>query len=125
MTSLSETRGYFFCHRFLSGIQKGIQALHAYQNIYENYPSSLGFEFYREVLERWEKEKTVIFLDGGDSQNIIEIYNVLKTFDYPSGIMYEDERSLNGAATATGIILDENTPIEVMSYVSQFKLASN
>ena len=63
-----------------------------------------------QMLEDWAgQHKTVVLLNGGNSNDLIEIHQQLlnETVGYPFGIFYEDQQSLNSAATCVGIVVPE------------------
>jgi len=99
-------RAYFFVNSWLSSIQKGIQVAHCVAEI-SSQSATIACE---EMFLEWvQKFKTIIVLEGGSQENLKEIEALIDSInhDYPWAIVYEDEESLNGAATCVGIILPE------------------
>ncbi len=102
-------RAYFFCNFAIRTIQQGIQASHALAEMYEKYsPESIQGS----MLGEWARDhKTTILLNGGFHGTLIEIIKQFQNLEigegmvYPYSIFFEDEYTLNGAATAVGIIL--------------------
>lgn len=100
-------KGLFFGHTFLSGGQKTLQAGHVIGELFLQH--QFGTKP-RENLYNWvEFHKTIIAFDGGDCQDLQEIYEVIETIgedhDLPYGQFFESKRSLNGALTSVGIIV--------------------
>ena len=90
-------------HIYLSEKQLGIQTSHI--------TSELSVELKGQDLKdykTWAKEhKTVIMLGGGFSSNIARIAEVIGQSSYSGVMFHEAEEALNGALTATGLILPE------------------
>lgn len=103
-------RGYFFALMQLSPIQAGIQAAHCV--------SEMTLE-YNYIFDEWaQSHKTIILLNGGNHQDLNQLYDELKiitkTLIYKIGgannhlpvvKFTEDEQSLNNATTCVGIII--------------------
>lgn len=98
-------RAYFFGNMYLSSIQQGIQAAHATAEMFLKYNKNNS---HRKQLHAWaSKEKTMILLNAGYSQ---EIYNLVTFFKdknnpYPWTEFKESKEALDGAITIAGIIL--------------------
>jgi len=106
-------RAYFFCNYYLSSIQQGIQSAHVLAEMYLNTKAQRSIYDLRFTLEKWARDhKTIIVLNGGNSESVENIYNELVSIDienrYPRAIFREDSISLNGAVTCCGIILPYN-----------------
>ncbi len=100
-------RAYFLCNSWLSGIQKGIQGAHALTELVmglNNETPDFSKTFYK-----WAKDhKTMIFLEGGSQENLMDWIDFLNTQDedkvIPYNLFQEDEESLNECVTAVVII---------------------
>lgn len=95
----------FVAGHYLSPLQCGLQTAHA---VSEMSIEPLGSP----LFYRWAAEhKTIIILNAINSKGVIEAAARLKEFavelDLPYSLFCEDEESLNGAATAAGIIVPE------------------
>ena len=105
-------RAYFFCNFYLSSIQQGIQSAHCMHEMFTKY-RDVNTEPQTSVLYDWaNNHKTMIVLNGGDSQSIAELYELLaplaKEGFFPFAKFSEDERSLNNALTCVGVVLPES-----------------
>jgi hypothetical protein len=84
----------------LSGIQKGIQSLHAtveYSNCYGQDKNYL----------QWSNvDKTVIILDGGSSGDMLKLAEKLWGYDIKHANFYEPD--LNNAMSAIAFLVGEN-----------------
>jgi|688.fasta_scaffold330350_3 hypothetical protein len=95
-------RAYFLTNMYLSSIQHGIQSLHALQEINNKYGTT------NELLVDWaENHKTAIVLNGGTSEQMANIVNLLnnETNEYPWAIF--NEPSIDNALTSIGIIVPD------------------
>ena len=111
-----EYRGYVFVNRALSSIQKGVQGAHAlveltskpeYQQV--NVPGSLPSA---RALDTWRiLDKTLVFLDCGFHQEILEHYltaaSFCEKFKLPHALFVEDDWTMNSMATAFAIIVPD------------------
>lgn len=91
---------------YLSSLQQGLQSAHCIADMFVKYQQSTKEEF----LFNWaENHKTIIILNGGNSQELFDLYERFRDIDhpYPFGAFNEDIQSLNGAMTCVGIILPE------------------
>lgn len=127
---------YHFVMYNLSGIQKGIQAYHSgveYSNKYSNDDN----------YKKWANEdKTVIILDGGGSNDMLDRMKELESFGIPFASFKEPD--LNGATSAIAFLVEDDaynyikiygdpTPEEeiidrdyhIYQYLKSFKLAAN
>lgn len=117
-------RLYSITNMYTNGIHAGIQTAHLVhemrmvtQGLAER--NVLGKVFVEEsareqlaVYDEWAKNhKTIIVLNGGYHSNIEFVYEKLKRIGFelnlPNAIFHEADDALNGAATATGIIVPE------------------
>lgn len=100
-------RFYTFCNYYLSSIQQGIQSAHCLAEMFAADPWIA-----QNMLFEWaQNHKTIVVLNGGNSENIIATYAVLcrlcDELEYPYGVFKEDIASLNSAYTCTGVIVPE------------------
>jgi len=100
-----ELRFYTFINCYLSSIQAGIQSAHLVHELLLRYmvanthASRLAFDWAR-------NHKTIIVLNGGNSEEIWEVRQVLEPqFEYPWAIFRESERALDGIITGVGVVL--------------------
>jgi hypothetical protein len=105
-------RAYYFVNWYLSSIQQSVQALHATSEMFVKYGPFEGRKHsmqYKMLIEWAKSHKTVILLNGGHNEDILNLYNFLYTkgHSYPWSEFYESEESLGGIMTAIGIILPE------------------
>lgn len=118
-------RLYSFAHSFLSDLQKGLQTAHLVAEL-----SKTNSQLYWEWAQL---DKTIIILDGGNTEQILEVYRKLCCFNtpHPKAIFREDVKSLNGSVTCCGVIapynrsrswaMSELPPIE--QFITQYRLA--
>jgi hypothetical protein len=112
-------RAYFLCNTWLSGIQKGIQGSHALAELVNHYGDGEGF---KRIFSEWATDyKTMIFLEGGTQENLIQWGCFLddqdsgqpdpekplhtQSYFMPYESFSEDEESLNGCTTAVIILV--------------------
>lgn len=103
-------RLYSFVNFYLSSIQQGIQTAHCVSNLFaecEGSKTPAG-----RVLYDWaENHKTIITLNGGNNQSILEAHQVLVSYgaelNLPVTIFYEDDQSLGGIATSCAIVVPD------------------
>jgi len=124
-------RAYFFVNSWLSGIQKGIQVAHCVAEMADSamvveswaHDNPVGqgrrkaareanpeFIKMHDAYCDWAKgEKTIIVLDGGGHNDLLDIFSIFEDDDDASAYAYayfsEDDESLNGAWTCVGIIV--------------------
>lgn len=108
---MSELRLYTFVNFYLSSIQQGIQSAHIAHELFVKYKNNKN---QIEKIYEWATDhKTMIVLNGGPNQSIIEINNLFNDivsdllFITPFTSFYEDDPSLGGIMTSVGIILPE------------------
>ena len=91
----------FVAGHYLSPLQCGLQTAHAVSN--------MSVEPTKEYNNWAKNDKTIIICNAANSKGVGDTYEVLKRFgdlrELPVSIFHEDENSLNGAATACGIIV--------------------
>jgi hypothetical protein len=103
-------RLYTFVNCYLSPFQHGVQTAHVVSELFAHYDSDWKWQEQRKRLWDWAKNhKTIIVLAGGDSATLAQTFEELssRSGEFPIARFHEDERSLNGAMTAFGIILPE------------------
>lgn len=111
-------RLYTFTNYYMSPIQHGIQTAHIVGDLAAIYASSRHSELSAAELINhlnnqilfldWaENHKTIIVCNGGNSADLLSLYQQLSVMDldFPFVKFHEDEQSLNGACTAVGIVL--------------------
>jgi hypothetical protein len=103
-------RYYNFGNYYLAGIHAGIQALHVVGEIWSRYgcdslQAKIGLD--------WAKNhKTAVLLNAGNAAGVAAVFSLFEKWEkegmtLPYAKFHEDEESLNGALTATGIVLPE------------------
>ena len=110
MTTPSNFRLYSFVNYYLSPLQHGLQTAHC---VSELSVAALRKSAASEAFKNWAKhDKTIIICKGGNDAQLRELAKSLKAygkrFNLPSTLFVEDEQSLNGAATATAIVVPES-----------------
>lgn len=104
-------RLYTFTNFYLSSIQQGIQSAHCLHELFLNYPAEPSTLASTKLFDWANNHKTMIVLNGGDSQSLSELYGELvplaRSGNFPLAKFSEDERSLNNALTCVGIVLPE------------------
>jgi len=108
-------RLYSFVNYYLSDLQRGLQTAHVVAELGASYPRLtpqvplITEEPATRILWDWAiNHKTIIILNGGNSAELIKLYNELVSplrSRYPVAFFEEDEASLNMATTAVGIVL--------------------
>jgi hypothetical protein len=112
-------RAYFFCHSWLSGIQKGIQGAHAISDLVN--VASGGEDFMRIYSEWASNHRTMIFLEGGNQDSLHDWHTLLATqphvipkknvpleeqrYTMPFRVFREDKSSLNDCSTAVVVLV--------------------
>lgn len=118
-----ELRLYSFVIFYLSSIQQGIQTQHLATQIgvdmdnaeEGNGPQYLSLQDARSAILTWDEwrrmHKTTIVLNGGALQNVLDTAGLINDFAVRNGLPFgdfnEDEYSLGGIQTCTGIVLPE------------------
>lgn len=99
----------FVANHYLSPLQCGLQTAHVVSEL-----SSCGFSFssQRETYEQWAaKDKTIIICGAGNHQGVLDCHaELMRTGDalgLPVALFREDEQSMNGMATACGVIVPQ------------------
>ena len=104
----NQKRAYFWGNFYLSAIQQGIQSLHCLGEMFVKYGAD--HDEREDMLYDWaEHHKTVVVLNGGDSNDLLHIAAnmAVDENDLPWAMWQEDERALSNATTCIGIIVDE------------------
>ncbi len=98
----------------MAPLQKGLQTAHTVSNLFVKYERVLfaGKSEYR-MLKQWaENYKTIIILNGGNSAELLQIYNELMLLNsslvFPFTKFEEDIESLNGALTCVSLVIPMN-----------------
>lgn len=101
----------FVANLYLSPLQHGLQTAHVVSELSQ---LPLGDEP-RAIFDDWaRRDKTIVILGAGNSLGVREAYSTLSNLvaqlnmELPIAIFHEDEQSLNGAATACGVILPDH-----------------
>lgn len=109
---MTEYRCYTLTHFMLSSIQQGIQSGHAAMELVNKYyqcePVYKVDEEQFDVVLSWIRDnKTIICLNGGNSESMIDWVEFLDTYHnkFPWVTFHEDENSLEGILTSIAIIL--------------------
>lgn len=98
----------FVANHYLSPLQCGLQTAHVVGELSQMH-------FYRNIFERWAKvDKTIIICAAGNHKGVVDAFEQIRTITViradmhlPYSIFHEDEQSMNGMATACGIIVPE------------------
>lgn len=115
-------RGYAWGNMYLRSIQQGIQGWHANNEIFNTY--KLDSAEVKTFLAWNKSHKTLIVLNGGYAENLMEIYKALQTLAnrlkrsakdqkamgvkaIPVTLFREEKASLNEAVTSVFTVLPE------------------
>lgn len=104
-------RLYSMTNYYLSSLQKGLQTAHVVGNMSKREHDNSMNRKVKKIFREWtDKDKTIIILNGGNHEAIVEWYIYLSKFSdfYPVAGFQEDTASLNGAYTAVGIVLPDS-----------------
>ena len=108
-------RAYFWGNFYLSSIQQGIQALHTLGNMFVKYD---GGALEPMVYEWADNHKTVVVMNGGDSNDLHEIAHIVKDQTrYPWATFTEE--GIMDALTCVGIVVDD----QMVGYVNEVRSA--
>lgn len=103
-----ELRLYTFtANLYLSPLQVGLQTAHIVGELSASTDMTLQ---QRAVFDAWAaKNKTIIILGAGNHRGVVEVAEELEELatklDLPHAVFYEDEVSMNGMATAAGVVV--------------------
>lgn len=107
MSSPQEFRLYtFVAGLYLSELQKGLQTAHVVGEVSQYKPNtSQGRDF-----STWAREdKTIVICSAANHQGVVDCWAELERVNsalcLPAAIFREDEQSMNGMATACGVIV--------------------
>tara|TARA_Y100001973_G_C5182760_1_gene325895 strand:+ start:712 stop:1116 length:405 start_codon:yes stop_codon:yes gene_type:complete len=114
MPNVEKYSCYVFVHTHLSAIQKGVQAAHAVAELV-NHETKLPIENQSVGFDQWiKKDKTMIFLDGGNTKQLWGKYHQFALEDSRNGqdslpyIWREDAETLGTLVTAFAVIFKSN-----------------
>ena len=103
----------FVAGLYISELQKGLQTGHALTEMHAHLLRNHStMEVQREIYDDYcLNHKTIVILNALNSAGVEEAYQKLSyfgdRFQLPVSIFFEDQASLNGAATATGIVVPD------------------
>jgi hypothetical protein len=112
-------RGYVFCHFYIKPLLQGVQANHASVEWSLFPPKSQEYKTYLS----WAKaHKTLVYLNGGFTGQLTALAAALKVLAaqwkkkppkgtwraLPVSAFYEDQQTLGGILTATGLVVPES-----------------
>ena len=102
-------RAYFLTNMYLSSIQNGIQTAHCTAEFYVKY--GINTPKGKIVYDWASQDKTMIVLNGGYCSALRDFAEFLNNDlnPFPWATFNESQEALDGALTATGIILPEDT----------------
>ena len=98
----------FVANHYLSPLQCGLQTAHVVSELSQFHPNVKQGE----AFNRWARnDKTIIICGAGNHRGVVDCYSELdrlaSALALPYGIFYEDEQSMNGMATACGVIVPQ------------------
>lgn len=104
----------FVAGLYLSDLQKGLQTAHVVSELHTLYRSYTGVDT-REtaILDEWaELDKTIIILSADNHAGVLNAFNMfgpmaVTSLQLPIALFREDEQSMNGMATACGVIVPQ------------------
>ena len=99
----------FVAGLYLNELQKGLQTAHV---VGELFITPAHLQCQREALTQWaENDKTIIILNAHNHGGVLTIRDGMQSLadelGLPSAIFHEDIVSMNGMATAFGVIVPE------------------
>ncbi|WP_407305885.1 hypothetical protein [Acinetobacter sp.] len=108
----------FVAGLYLSPLQRGLQTAHAVSEMHADLIASDMFpldntpSIERKAFDNWaQNDKVIVILDALNSAGVIAAYDkacfFAETLKLPTSIFYEDEQSLNEAATAAAIVVPD------------------
>lgn len=100
----------FVANAYLSPLQCGLQTAHVVSEI--AVTEHLTQSLYQSFRDWAQDDKTIIICGAGNHKGVIDCWAELKRTGIDPGfvtgaIFHEDERSMNGMATACGVIVPE------------------
>ena len=98
----------FVAGLYLSELQKGLQTAHVVGEL-SQYKYNTNE---RNVFDDWAlQDKTIIICNAGNHQGVrdcwSELVRINSALSLPAAIFYEDGQSMNGMATACGVIVPQ------------------
>jgi hypothetical protein len=125
MMETEKYRFYVLVHSHLSTMQKGVQAAHCVATLVERTISGaqkISHEAYQSVMQWAREDRTLIILDGGNSDDLYSFadFLVATKCKFPRAIFYEDQKTMCGMMTAVGIVVPESFMIEEEQRAMQF-----
>lgn len=98
----------FVANHYLSPLQCGLQTAHVVSELSNFKINTPEYSVYN----KWATvDKTIIICAAGNHAGVVSAFDTLKgmvaTAEFPFAIFREDEQSMNGMATACGIIVPE------------------
>lgn len=99
----------FVANHYLSPLQCGLQTAHVVSELFAANMS----RHQRNMLETWAAlDKTIIICGAGNNRGVIDCHAEIvctgvDTGFMPGAIFFEDEQSMNGMATACGVIVPQ------------------
>lgn len=99
----------FVANHYLSPLQCGLQTAHVVSELSRGHALSSA----RAAFDEWAaKDKTIIICAAGNHQGVLDCHaELVRTGDAalgcPVALFREDEQSMNGMATACGVIVPE------------------
>jgi hypothetical protein len=99
----------FVAGGYLSQLQLGLQTAHAVANISVKYSE---WDHQDDAYRTWAAEdKVIIIYSAFNSQGVLDCFAELSrtgtALDLPMSIFFEDQESLNGAATACAVVVPQ------------------
>jgi len=100
----------FVANHYLSPLQCGLQTAHVVGELAHRSNNIEPYIFH--IFNEWSsKDKTIIICAAGNQAGVLNAFDELATMqaaiELPIGLFREDEQSMNGMATACGIIVPE------------------
>jgi len=124
-------RCYHFGNMYLSSIQQGIQAAHAQMELFNKYvpktdTDAVSDELFTQLFDWSINHKTMICLNAGYLETMIELYNFIDTEEnpYPYSKFQEGEEALGGILTNVAIVLPEHIYVAI-KYLNDKKVFFN
>ena len=99
----------FVAHHYLSPLQTGLQTAHVVSELSQFKFNTKQAEIFNEWASR---DKTIIICGAGNHQGVLDCHAELfrtgsGALALPVALFREDEQSMNGMATACGVIVPE------------------
>ncbi|CAM0026345.1 hydrolase [Vibrio phage D148] len=118
-------KAYTFVHSYICGIQVGIQAGHS------NVELMRKEEGDSDVREWADHHKTFVWLDGGDSEKLNDVINIMQESGMPYAYFNEPALKCSsadeddaGLVTAATVLLSTEM-VEAADYIRRFRLLLN